>query len=44
MDIIATVVENGQTVRKRATATIWAREPNGQCFSATTKEKEKRKP
>jgi len=41
MDIIATVVENGQTVRKRATGTIWAREPNGQCFSATTKPKRK---
>ena len=40
MDIIATVVENGQTVRKRAKGTIWVRKPNGQCLSATSKPKQ----
>ena len=43
MDIIATVVENGQTVRKRAKGTIWVRQPNGQCLSAPSKPKPKRK-
>ena len=41
MDIIATVVENGQTVRKRAKGTIWVRKPNGQCLSAPVKPKRK---
>jgi hypothetical protein len=34
LDIIATVVENGQTVRKRAKGTITVRRGNGKCFSA----------
>jgi hypothetical protein len=37
LDIITTVVENGQTVRKRAKGTITAHRGNGKCFSATTK-------
>ena len=33
LDIIASMVENGQTVRKRAKGTIMVRRGNGQCFS-----------
>jgi hypothetical protein len=33
LDIIATVVENGQTLRKRAKGTIMVRRGNGHCVS-----------
>lgn len=42
IDIIATVVESGKTVRKRAKGTIRASYPNGKCFS-TPAEGTKRK-
>jgi hypothetical protein len=42
LDIIAKVVENGQTVRKRAKGTIRASHPNGKCLSTTVPTKEKR--
>ena len=35
LDVIATAVENGETVRKRAKGTITARRGNGQCVGAT---------
>lgn len=35
LDVIATQVVNGSTVRKRARGTIEARRGNGQCFSAS---------
>ena len=44
MDIIATVVENGKTVRKRAEGTIRASYPNGQCVSTPAKPARKEKP
>ena len=37
IDIIATLPEGGQTVRKRAKGFIYASNPNGKCLSATTK-------
>lgn len=43
MDIIATVVENGKTVRKRAKGTIRASYPNGQCVSTPAKPARKEK-
>jgi len=44
MDIIATVVENGKTVRKRAKGTIRASYPNGQCVSTPAKPARKETP
>jgi len=37
LDVIATVVENGKAVRKRAKGTIYVERGNGKCFSATQK-------
>jgi len=37
LDVIATLPENGKTVRKRAKGWIYASHPNGKCFSTTVK-------